>query len=116
MLQLNPVIGFFDPLNLAEGEFWQQSQESTIGFLREVRWCARLYVRGVRVRGWVPVLCVCCVCCCARASRRHALAQLPIRVRAFPCAVCARLTATLSRRSCLPLPTWGMPQLSNATI
>lgn len=62
MLQLNPIIGFFDPLNLAEGEFWQQSQESTIGFLREVRWCARLYVRGVRVRGCVPVLCVCCVC------------------------------------------------------
>merc|ERR1712100_871078 len=31
---LNPAIGFFDPLNLAEGEFWEQSNEATIGFLR----------------------------------------------------------------------------------
>jgi hypothetical protein len=31
---LNPAIGFFDPLNLADGEFWGQSQEATIGFLR----------------------------------------------------------------------------------
>merc|ERR1711943_11142 len=31
---LNPAIGFFDPLNLAEGEFWGQSNEATIGFLR----------------------------------------------------------------------------------
>jgi hypothetical protein len=31
---LNPAIGFFDPLNLSEGEFWQQSNEATIGFLR----------------------------------------------------------------------------------
>jgi len=30
----NPVVGFFDPLNLAEGEFWEQSNEATIGFLR----------------------------------------------------------------------------------
>lgn len=32
--RLNPVLGFYDPLNLAEGEFWEQSNESTIGFLR----------------------------------------------------------------------------------
>jgi len=32
--KLNPVIGFFDPLNLAEQEFWGQSTEATIGFLR----------------------------------------------------------------------------------
>merc|ERR1719453_1273901 len=32
--ELNPVIGYFDPLNLAEGEFWEQSNEATIGFLR----------------------------------------------------------------------------------
>merc|ERR1719199_2383413 len=31
---LNPAVGFFDPLNLAEGEFWGQSNEATIGFLR----------------------------------------------------------------------------------
>merc|ERR1711871_649595 len=32
---LNPIIGYFDPLNLAEGEFWGDSNEATIGFLRE---------------------------------------------------------------------------------
>merc|ERR1719285_1401632 len=32
---LNPVIGYFDPLNRAEGEFWGDSTEATIGFLRE---------------------------------------------------------------------------------
>jgi hypothetical protein len=31
---LNPAIGFYDPLNLSEGEFWGQSNEATIGFLR----------------------------------------------------------------------------------
>jgi hypothetical protein len=31
---LNPAVGFWDPLNLADGEFWDQSNESTIGFLR----------------------------------------------------------------------------------
>ena len=32
--KLNPVVGFYDPLNLSEAEFWGQSNESTIGFLR----------------------------------------------------------------------------------
>merc|ERR1719293_474440 len=30
----NPVVGYFDPLKLSEGEFWEQSNEATIGFLR----------------------------------------------------------------------------------
>jgi len=33
--ELNPVVGFFDPLDLSSDEFWEQSNESTIGFLRE---------------------------------------------------------------------------------
>jgi len=32
--KLNPIVGYYDPLNLAEGEFWDQSNEATIGFLR----------------------------------------------------------------------------------
>jgi hypothetical protein len=31
---LNPVVGFYDPLKLSEGEFWGTTNESTIGFLR----------------------------------------------------------------------------------
>merc|ERR1719213_819358 len=30
----NPVVGYFDPLKLSEGEFWGQSNEVTIGWLR----------------------------------------------------------------------------------
>merc|ERR1719424_218286 len=32
--QLNPAVGYFDPLNLAEGEFWGTENEQTIGWLR----------------------------------------------------------------------------------
>merc|ERR1712072_51520 len=31
---LNPTVGFWDPLNLAGADFWDQSSEATIGFLR----------------------------------------------------------------------------------
>jgi len=31
---LNPIVKFYDPLNLAEAEFWGASNEATIGFLR----------------------------------------------------------------------------------
>ena len=33
-MKLNPVVKFYDPLNLAEAEFWGQTNEATIGFLR----------------------------------------------------------------------------------
>lgn len=32
--ELNPFVNFYDPLNLAEAEFWGTSNEATIGFLR----------------------------------------------------------------------------------
>ncbi|GMI36042.1 hypothetical protein TrCOL_g4424 [Triparma columacea] len=32
--KLNPLVKFYDPLNLAEAEFWGASNEATIGFLR----------------------------------------------------------------------------------
>jgi hypothetical protein len=31
---LNPLVGYWDPLELGEREFWDQSNEATIGFLR----------------------------------------------------------------------------------
>ena len=30
----NPVLGYFDPLSLADGEFWEQGNEATIAWLR----------------------------------------------------------------------------------
>jgi len=32
--ELNPIVNFYDPLSLSDGEFWSQSNDSTIGFLR----------------------------------------------------------------------------------
>ena len=33
-LSANPIVKFYDPLNLAEADFWGQGNEATIGFLR----------------------------------------------------------------------------------
>jgi hypothetical protein len=33
--QLNPVVGFWDPLQLSEYNFWGEGEEATIGWLRE---------------------------------------------------------------------------------
>lgn len=33
--RLNPIVKFYDPLNLAEGDFWSQGSEATVGFLRQ---------------------------------------------------------------------------------
>jgi len=33
-MELNPVVGFWDPLELADAEFWSEGNEATIGFLR----------------------------------------------------------------------------------
>jgi len=30
----NPLLNFYDPINLADGDFWDQGNEATIGFLR----------------------------------------------------------------------------------
>lgn len=31
---LNPIVNFYDPLSLADGEFWDATNDQTIGFLR----------------------------------------------------------------------------------
>jgi len=33
--ELNPVVGFYDPLNLSGMDFWGQGEEATVGWLRE---------------------------------------------------------------------------------
>jgi len=33
--KLNPIVGYYDPLRLADGAFWGQSQEFTVGWLRQ---------------------------------------------------------------------------------
>jgi hypothetical protein len=32
---LNPAVGFFDPLQLAQGEYWDNTNEASIGWLRQ---------------------------------------------------------------------------------
>merc|ERR1719498_198875 len=34
-VKLNPTVGYYNPTPLAEMEFWGQSNEATIGFLRQ---------------------------------------------------------------------------------
>ena len=33
-VKLNPIVKFYDPLDLASAEFWSDSNEATVGFLR----------------------------------------------------------------------------------
>ena len=33
-LRQNPVVGYYDPMNLAELNFWGQGDDATVGFLR----------------------------------------------------------------------------------
>jgi len=33
-VKLNPKVGFWDPLSLSEGNFWDAGEEATVGFLR----------------------------------------------------------------------------------
>merc|ERR1719243_367211 len=33
-MKLNPIVGFWDPMNLAEYDQWSQGDEAAIGFLR----------------------------------------------------------------------------------
>lgn len=33
-VELNPTIGYYDPLNLADASFWQEGQDAAIGWLR----------------------------------------------------------------------------------
>ena len=33
-VKLNPVVGFYDPLGLADADFWGRGNEYTIGWLR----------------------------------------------------------------------------------
>ena len=35
--ELNPVVGFWDPIGLSELDLWDQGEEATIGWLREAR-------------------------------------------------------------------------------
>mmetsp|Transcript_49520 Transcript_49520/g.96871 ORF Transcript_49520/g.96871 Transcript_49520/m.96871 type:complete len:257 (-) Transcript_49520:305-1075(-) len=34
-VKLNPVVNFFDPINLSETNFWDQGEEASIGWLRQ---------------------------------------------------------------------------------
>lgn len=40
----NPTIKFYDPMNLAEADFWGKGNEATIGFLRH----SEIKVRRIR--------------------------------------------------------------------
>ena len=38
---LNPAVGYYDPLGLAEADFWSQGNEATYGFLRQAELAAQ---------------------------------------------------------------------------
>ena len=48
-VQLNPAVGYWDPLKLAEYEFWDNTNEETIGWLRHVGRCPPMPVLPYRL-------------------------------------------------------------------
>ena len=49
-VELNPAVKFWDPLNLAEAEFWEESNEATIVSIIPTARQARLPTKSGRAR------------------------------------------------------------------
>ena len=64
--KLNPVVKFFDPLDLAGQNFWGTSNEATIGFLREAEVKVGIFrewgFRVIMLYTFLTILfkCLCC--------------------------------------------------------